>query len=133
MNAASTHLYVPGIHTSTKLALQAGATKTEILEVIELASTLGVHACNIGVPLLLEVMKEEGIEVSEDGRQKEREVLKEKFTRKRGYWHAFWEEFLLLDPEFFEAYSEFSSVPWEGGGTLEPKVGFFYFNFSLSC
>lgn len=89
---------------------------------IELASTLGVHACNIGVPLLLEVMKEEGIEVKDDGREKEREVLKEKFTSKRGYWHAFWEEFLLLDPEFFEAYSEFSSVPWEGGGTLEPKV-----------
>ncbi|KAF4635235.1 hypothetical protein G7Y89_g2876 [Cudoniella acicularis] len=67
-------------------------------------------------------MKEEGIERKEDGREAEREVLKERFTRKRGYWHAFWEEFLLLDPEFFEAYSDFSSVPWEVGGVLEPKV-----------
>lgn len=46
------------------------------------------------------------------------------------YWHKFWEDFLHLDPEFFEAYLEFSSVPWtksargEGssGGVLEPKV-----------
>jgi len=38
--------------------------------------------------------------------------LKDDFTAKRGYWHTFWEDFLALDPEFFEAYTEFSSVPW---------------------
>ena len=40
---------------------------------------------------------------------------------KRGYWHQFWDEILLLDPDFFEAYTQFSSVPWVSG-TLEPKV-----------
>jgi alkylhydroperoxidase/carboxymuconolactone decarboxylase family protein YurZ len=36
-----------------------------------------------------------------------------------------WEEILLLAPDFFSTYTEFSSVPWtnEGGkGVLEPKV-----------
>lgn len=105
------------------------------METLELTSTLGIHACNIGVPLLVEVMKELGGYEShlegKNGREEEREKLKREFTKKRGYWHEFWEDFLRLDPEFFEAYLEFSSVPWvkgklegeEGsGGVLEPKV-----------
>ena len=105
------------------------------METLELTSTLGIHACNIGVPLLVEVMKELGGYESylegKNGSEEEREKLKREFTKKRGYWHEFWEDFLRLDPEFFEAYLEFSSVPWvkgkkdgeEGsGGVLEPKV-----------
>lgn len=118
-----------------KEALAAGASKEEIIETLELTSTLGIHACNIGVPLLFEVMRELGGYEShfegKDGREEERERLKREFTERRGYWHEFWEDFLRLDLEFFEAYLEFSTVPWvkgkkegEGGsgGVLEPKV-----------
>ncbi|KAF1972733.1 hypothetical protein BU23DRAFT_467360 [Bimuria novae-zelandiae CBS 107.79] len=125
--AASTHLHVPNIQRYTRQALREGATKAEIVEVLCLTSTLGIHACNIGVPLLVEVLKEEGREVQSgmEGMDKEQWSLKEEFEKKRGYWHAFWEDFLRLSPEFFGAYVEFSSVPWtnEGGaGVLEPKV-----------
>jgi alkylhydroperoxidase/carboxymuconolactone decarboxylase family protein YurZ len=135
VDSASTHLYVPGIHKHMKEALAAGASKEEIMETLELTSTLGIHACNIGVPLLVEVMKELGGYEShlegKNGREEEREKLKKEFTNKRGYWHEFWEDFLTLDQEFFGAYLEFSTVPWvegkkdgEGGsgGVLEPKV-----------
>ncbi len=136
VDSAATHLYTPGIRTHVAAALDEGASIHEVLEVIELSSTLGIHACNIGVPLLVEVLNEEGERYREeitrpyDDRQK---ILKTEFTEKRGYWHQFWEDFLRLDPEFFEAYLEFSSVPWvkdidggrpqgSGGGVLEPKV-----------
>ena len=134
VDSAATHLYGPGIREHMKAALTAGATKAEVVEVIELTSTLGIHACNIGVPLLVEVMKEEGLYEKHATAGKpfdqRREALKADFTEKRGYWHKFWEDFLALDPEFFEAYLEFSSVPWvkdvdgngKGGGALEPKV-----------
>lgn len=135
VDSASTHLYVPGIQTHIKAALQEGATPAEIMEVIELTSTLGIHACNIGVPLLVEVMKEEGIydqhpTTVEAPQDENRKRLRDEFTKKRGYWHDFWEDFLRLDPEFFGSYLEFSSVPWvenvkgdnTGGGLLEPKV-----------
>jgi Carboxymuconolactone decarboxylase family len=134
VSSAATHLYIPGIHAHMKAALAAGASKEEIMETLELTSTLGIHACNIGVPLLVEVMRELGGYEShlegEDGREEERDALKEEFTQKRGYWHVFWEDFLRLDPEFFAAYLEFSTVPWvkdvkgdgKGGGVLEPKV-----------
>ncbi|KAF2475338.1 uncharacterized protein BDR25DRAFT_322593 [Lindgomyces ingoldianus] len=128
VSAASTHLHVPNIHRYTKAALQAGATEAEIVEVLCLTSTLGIHACNIGVPILFEVLREEGREMPKgmEGMSEKQWKLKEEFERKRGYWHAFWEDFLRLSPEFFEAYTEFSGVPWdegEGGkGVLEPKV-----------
>ena len=128
VDAAATHLYAPGVRKHIDAALKEGATPAEIIEVIELTSTLGVHACNIGIPLLVEVMKEEGIYDNHPTAGKpfdeQREKLKADFTKNRGYWHTFWEDFLALDPEFFEAYLAFSSVPWvkNGGGVLEPKV-----------
>ncbi|OCL05539.1 hypothetical protein AOQ84DRAFT_366565 [Glonium stellatum] len=134
VDSASTHLYMPGIQRHIKAALKEGATPTEVMEVIELTSTLGIHACNIGVPTLVEAMKEEGIyekHYPTGAPFDERRLrLKEDFTKKRGYWHEFWEDFLLLDPEFFGAYLDFSSVPWvkdaKGDGTangsLEPKI-----------
>ncbi|CRG85136.1 carboxymuconolactone decarboxylase [Talaromyces islandicus] len=129
VDSAATHLYAPGVHEHIQTALHEGATTAEIIEVIELTSTLGIHACNIGVPILVEVLREEnhplGLSTAFDVRQ---EQLKTEFTKNRGYWHTFWEDFLRLDPDFFEAYLKFSSVPWmkktEHGekGALEPKV-----------
>jgi alkylhydroperoxidase/carboxymuconolactone decarboxylase family protein YurZ len=127
VSASSTHLHVPHIHRHTRAALANGASKAEIVETLCLTSTLGIHACNIGVPLLFEVLREEGKELPRgmEGMSSEQWKLKEEFEAKRGYWHAFWEDFLRLSPEFFGAYVEFSSVPWTnagGAGMLEPKV-----------
>ncbi len=120
VDAAATHLYVPGIRQHVRQALAHGATAEEIMEVLELTSTLGIHACNIGVPILVEELEAAGQPVSRE--MSERQLaLKTDFEEKRGYWHSFWEEVLLLDPDFFEAYTHFSSVPWVSG-VLEPKV-----------
>lgn len=47
--------------------------------------------------------------------------LRDQFIEERGYWSPIWDGLLQLDPDFFEAYVEFSSVPWRKG-VLEPKV-----------
>jgi alkylhydroperoxidase/carboxymuconolactone decarboxylase family protein YurZ len=61
-------------------------------------------------------------EVAFEGRLTERQrQLKEQFTRERGYWNPLWDGVLRLDADFFEAYLNFSAVPWKNG-TLEPKV-----------
>jgi alkylhydroperoxidase/carboxymuconolactone decarboxylase family protein YurZ len=120
-DAAATHLYEPGIRQHVAAALDHGATPAEIMEVLELTSTLGIHAANIGVPLLLEVLEEEGLRTGPAALDERQERLKAEFTRNRGYWHQFWEGILEVAPDLFEAYLEFSSVPWKTG-TLEPKV-----------
>jgi alkylhydroperoxidase/carboxymuconolactone decarboxylase family protein YurZ len=120
-DAAATHLYEPGIRQHVAAALDQGATPAEVMEVLELTSTLGIHASNIGVPLLLEVLEEEGVRTAPTPFDERQERLKAEFTENRGYWHEFWEGILELAPDLFEAYVEFSSVPWKTG-TLPPKV-----------
>jgi alkylhydroperoxidase/carboxymuconolactone decarboxylase family protein YurZ len=59
-DVSATHLYAPGLRLHIKNAIGYGATREEILEVMELASTLGMHACELGVPILLEELEAAG-------------------------------------------------------------------------
>ena len=120
VDGAATHLYEPGFRQHVRLALEFGATKEELLEVLQLTSTLGIHACTVGVPLLQEALAATGAAEPKPLSERQ-ERLKSDFTEKRGYWHPFWDDLLELDPDFFEAYTEFSSHPWTHG-VLEPKV-----------
>jgi len=54
LNAATTHLYGPGVRRHMQNALRLGATRDEILQVIELTAVLGIHGCNLAVPILAE-------------------------------------------------------------------------------
>jgi alkylhydroperoxidase/carboxymuconolactone decarboxylase family protein YurZ len=132
VNAAATHLHVPEILPALRRALDAGATPAQILEVLELSATVGIHAMNIGVPLLVEVLEERGrTEPTElDGDQQR---LKEWFVRERGYWHEFWDEMLELDPEMFEAYTEFSTVPWRTGTLTPAEKELIYISYDVAA
>lgn len=119
-DAAATHMFGPGVRQHVRAALGLGATPAEIMEVIELTSTLGIHACNVGVPVLLEVLAESGRERPPEEFTGRQEELKADFVANRGYWDETWDGLLRLDPDLFDAYSEFSAVPWRTG-TIEPK------------
>jgi alkylhydroperoxidase/carboxymuconolactone decarboxylase family protein YurZ len=133
VDANATHMYLPGVRQHIKAALKFGATPQEIMEVLELSATLGIHAMNVGVPILVEVLEEKGLRTGPAPLTEHQERVKAEFTKMRGYWHSFWDEMLELDPEIFAAYTEFSSVPWRSG-TLEPKVKeFIYIAFDTAA
>jgi alkylhydroperoxidase/carboxymuconolactone decarboxylase family protein YurZ len=115
IDASTTHLYEPGLRQHIQNALRHGATSEEIMEVYELTAVLGIHACTLGVPVLIEELGDGMPELTP-----EQEERKAEFQQRRGYWNAFWEGLLALDTEFFNAYLEFSGVPWRNG-TLSPK------------
>ncbi len=54
INAATTHLYEPGTRRHMQNAIKAGATKEEILEVIQLTTVMGIHSCNLAIPMLMQ-------------------------------------------------------------------------------
>jgi alkylhydroperoxidase/carboxymuconolactone decarboxylase family protein YurZ len=54
VDASCTHLYAPGVRRHIRRALQLGATKEEILAVLQCVSVLGIHSCALGVPILAE-------------------------------------------------------------------------------
>ena len=101
------------------------------MEVLELTATLGIHACNIGVPILVEELGAKAPDIH--ALSPRQEEIKADFVKKRGYWNPFWDEMLALDPEFFDAYTVFSSVPWVSG-TLSPKMKeFIYTAFDVAA
>lgn len=53
-DASCTHLYGPGLQRHIRAALDLGLTAHEILEVLELATTVGIHSLDLGVPILLD-------------------------------------------------------------------------------
>ena len=122
INASTTHLFEPGIREHVRRALRYGATKEEILEVYQLTSSIGMHTFTMGMPLMTDEFRKARrgaeVELVLDERQA---ALKAAFMRNRGYWNAFWEDLVALSPDFFEAYLNFSSIPWTPG-VLSPKV-----------
>lgn len=54
INAATTHLYAPGVRRHMQNAIRAGATREEVLEVIQLTTVMGIHSCNLAVPMIAE-------------------------------------------------------------------------------
>lgn len=118
VNVATTGIYSDDVRGHIRAALHNGATEAEIREVLQLVSVLGIHACTEGMAIVLEAFGRSTREAPPDAR---RQDLKERFQRERGYWSDFWEGLLVADPDFFEAYLEFSSYPWKTG-VLEPKV-----------
>lgn len=122
IDSSITHMYEPGLRVHIRNALRLGATRDEIMEVYQLTSSIGAHAVTMGVPALLDAMQQSGMaDVTARPLTERQERLKAAFIANRGYWSPLWDGVLALAPDFFEAYGEFSSVPWKTG-SLEPKV-----------
>jgi len=122
LNAAMTHLHEDGVREHVRNALRFGASRAEILELLQLVSVMAVHACTLGVPILAECLtadpQQAGALTQSDPR---RDALRDEFKAKRGYWNTLWETLLALDPDYFKAFIDFSAAPWLTGA-LEPKV-----------
>jgi alkylhydroperoxidase/carboxymuconolactone decarboxylase family protein YurZ len=120
IDASTTHLYEPGLRQHIQNALRHGATREEIMEVYELTSVLGIHTVALGVPVLVDELEKAGEPGLPEPTERQAR-LKQEYIERRGFWNDLWEDVVRLDPDFFEAYIAFSSVPWTNG-VLEPKV-----------
>jgi hypothetical protein len=60
LNAACTNLNPDGTRRHIRAALQAGATRDELLFVLKCAFVMSIHSCALGAPILLEEAKAAG-------------------------------------------------------------------------
>lgn len=121
VDAAVTHLHRGGMERHVAAALDAGATAGQVGEALECASTLSIHAVNFGLPVLVDVLAARGGHPAPPPLDERRRRLRDDFTARRGYWNSTWDEVLVHAPDFFETYTELSSVPWDTGH-LSPLV-----------
>ncbi|RJF99997.1 carboxymuconolactone decarboxylase family protein [Noviherbaspirillum saxi] len=54
VDASCTHMYAPGVRRHIRKALELGASKEQILALLQMVSVVGIHSVAMGVPLLVE-------------------------------------------------------------------------------
>jgi len=118
VNAAITNLSEGGTRRHIRGALEAGATREEILMVIKMASLLSIHTASLGAPILLEEAKAAGV------KPKPSEPVATPVCDKMkaaGQWNTAWDGFFDLDSAWTEAIIA-ASLPVYTSGIFTPKL-----------
>jgi alkylhydroperoxidase/carboxymuconolactone decarboxylase family protein YurZ len=121
VNIATTHLYLPGARTHMANAIRFGASREELLEVIQLVSTLGLHACAAGLPVLVEELARAGQPVASPERDADTRERADVLTALHGDCPEAWDALHGMAPEFYDAAAALAAIPWQRG-VLAPKV-----------
>ena len=120
VNAACTNLSEGGTRRHIRGALEAGATRDEILMILKIASLLALHTCSLGAPILLEEAKSAGVKLKT--KQAATPVCDK--MKAAGQWNTGWDAFYEIDPKWTEAIIA-ASLPVYTSGILSPKLAEF--------
>ena len=101
VNAACTNLNPEGTRRHIGKALDAGATKEEILFVLKCASVMSIHSCSLGAPILVEEAKAAGANSAAKALAPTPACDRMKAI---GQWNAAWDPFFELDPNWTDEF-----------------------------
>ncbi len=117
VNVACTNLNEDGTRRHVRRAVDAGATRDEILFVFKCATAMAIHSCSLGAPILLEEAKAAGVAAKPAASVATPAVDKMKAI---GQWNAAWDPFLALDPGWTDAFMAMGAGIY-GSGVLPAK------------
>lgn len=100
LNAACTNLQADGTRRHIRAALEAGATRDEILMILKMASVMSIHSCSLGAPILLEEAKAAGVEPS----PKQTTTPACDQMKAIEQWNTAWDPFYELDPAWTDQF-----------------------------
>ncbi len=110
-----------GLKNHMKHSLQLGISVREILETLEITSTVGICCYELAMPILYEACASRGTDLKTIPMDERRQELKKSYMDSHnGEWSQEREDILRLDPDYFETFSRFENVPWTTG-TLSRK------------
>lgn len=101
LNAACTNLNPDGTRRHIRAALEAGATRDEILAILKMASVMSIHSCSLGAPILLDESKSVGTRPAVKSAPPMPAVEK---IKAMGQWNVAWDPFLELDPAWTDEF-----------------------------
>ncbi len=119
VNAACTNLNPDGTRRHIRQALDAGATRDEILQVLKMASLMAIHSCSLGAPILLEEARAAGLSAPRDFDDVPTPSCDK--MRAAGQWNDAWDPFVDLDPVWTDEFMA-TGVAEYGSGLMSPKV-----------
>src|SRR6185369_8760839 len=117
VNASCTNLSPEGTRRHVRGALEAGATREEILMILKIASLLSIHTCSLGAPILLEEANAIGVKRTP---KKVATPVCDKM-KAAGQWNPAWDAFFEIAPAWTEEIIAVS-LPIYSSGVLSPKL-----------
>jgi alkylhydroperoxidase/carboxymuconolactone decarboxylase family protein YurZ len=118
VNAACTNLNPEGTRRHIRGALDAGATREEVLFVLKCASVLSLHSCSLGAPILMQEAKAQNVQLTP--RAKTEPTPAVDAMRKIGQWNTAWDPFFELDPVWTDQFMAVGAGIY-ASGILGPK------------
>ena len=112
LHCACTNLHEAGTRRHIRAALDAGATRDEILLVLKCGAALAVHSCSLGAPILLEEMKAAGVKAA--GGPKPATPACDAM-REIGQWNTAWDPFYEISPLWTNDFFAFGASIYKSG------------------
>ena len=112
-DGAVSHLYLGGLARHVEMALDAGATPAEIVEVIQLTMLTAQAPHDLGLPILAEEMARRGLPAPPPAEGEA--ALRAAHEAATGRWPRGAEMALRLSPGFARAFLAYERIPYEAG------------------
>jgi alkylhydroperoxidase/carboxymuconolactone decarboxylase family protein YurZ len=103
LNAVCTHRNEPGVRRHIRAALEAGATRDEILDTLKGVSVLGVHSVAVTMPILLEEVREAGVVQAPPAPESTPTPVIDRM-KAAGQFNPAWDAICDLDPVWLEEF-----------------------------
>ena len=118
LNAGCTNLNPEGTRHHIRAALEAGATRDEILFVLKCASALSIHSCSLGAPMVLDEAKAANTQMTPRANTESTPACDA--MRRIGQWNTAWDQFFALDPAFTDQFMAMGASIYQSG-VMPPK------------
>lgn len=122
VKASVTALDVDALDAAMAAAFDAGASATQIQEIISLVSGLGVHSLMVSARRLAELAAARGDALLDQPLDADRQALWDRYIGNDPYWVAFEQDvpgfldaLIRLSPVQFKAFHDYCAVPWKSG------------------
>jgi alkylhydroperoxidase/carboxymuconolactone decarboxylase family protein YurZ len=134
LHAASSALNAEALARHVRRALAAGASETDVVDVLVTIIPLANHPLYIGIPVLQDELRKAGRPQEADVPEMRPDILaiKEEFVRSRGYWTAMRDTIGSLMPEYFAAFIAACMEPWRSGSLAPAERELMYIAIDTS-
>jgi len=100
LSASCTNLDAQAARHHIRAAIEAGATREQILVVLKCATVLAIHSCSLAAPILLQEAHAAGVEPA----PRSAPTPACDAMRAAGQWNTAWDPFVQLDPEWTDHF-----------------------------
>lgn len=127
-SASVTALDRPSVDAAVTRCFDAGATVSQVQEILALTSGLGVHTLMVSASTVLEAASNRGLIDATAPLDCDRQALWERYVGNDPFWTGFSEELpgfleamLRLSPDIFTGFFDYCAIPWRSG-TVRARI-----------